>query len=344
MGHELDQTNDIVSFANSRNDAWHQLGQSVGHLMTATEVMAEAHLANWNVRKVPMHITTDPIISDEGVTPGEQIEVPNKWATVRTNPITGKTEPLGVVGNVYTPLQNEASTEMLDAMRDESSAAFETAGALRGGRETFVTMKLPEAMKFTSPITGKDDVTELYIAALNSHDGNSPFRFIVTPTRIVCANTQGMALRNAQASFSLRHTINAKNAINEARAALGLTFKYLEEFESAVQTMIAREMEGVQVIEIIHAVTGVDKAPTERAKNMRLEHAGQIMGLYRESDTVAPFKGTAFGVYNAVTEYADHFMKVGKKGDAADQRALRTITSDSVLDLKTNAYKQLTLV
>ena len=51
MAHELDITNDVASFANSRADAWHRLGQSVGHTMTAREALAAAHLANWNERK-----------------------------------------------------------------------------------------------------------------------------------------------------------------------------------------------------------------------------------------------------------------------------------------------------
>ena len=37
MAHELDSTNGHVSFANSRTDAWHRLGQSVGHAMTGFE-------------------------------------------------------------------------------------------------------------------------------------------------------------------------------------------------------------------------------------------------------------------------------------------------------------------
>jgi hypothetical protein len=35
MDHELDTTDGQVSFANSRTDAWHRFGQSVGHAITA---------------------------------------------------------------------------------------------------------------------------------------------------------------------------------------------------------------------------------------------------------------------------------------------------------------------
>ena len=101
------------------------------------------------------------------------LAVPDFYATVRTNPINGALDVLGVVGSKYEPVQNEASCDLLDALVDESGAHFETAGALRGGRETFVTMKLPNSMVFDGR-DGSKDRTDFYLAALNSHDGYLP--------------------------------------------------------------------------------------------------------------------------------------------------------------------------
>ena len=72
-----------------------------------------------------------------------------------------------MVGNKYEPVQNEESCALLDALTEESGAHFETAGALRGGRETFVTLKLPESMVFDGR-DGSKDRTDFYLAALNS--------------------------------------------------------------------------------------------------------------------------------------------------------------------------------
>jgi hypothetical protein len=173
VAHELDSTNGAVSFANSRADAWHRLGQSVGHAMTAREALDAAHLAGWNVRKMPLQIPQEPIITENGVTTHPPIRVPDQFATVRTNPITGDIDYLGVVGSKYEPVQNEASCDVLDALTDASGAHFETAGALHGGRETFVSMKLPKSMTFTGH-DGTPDRTDWYLAALNSHDGYLP--------------------------------------------------------------------------------------------------------------------------------------------------------------------------
>ena len=173
MAHELDTTDGQVSFANSRSDAWHRLGQSVGHTMTAREALDAAHLAGWNVRKMPLQVPQQPVLHDDGVTTPPPLPVPDFYATVRTNPINGALDVLGVVGGKYEPVQNEASCDLLDALVDESGAHFETAGALRGGRETFVTMKLPNSMVFDGR-DGSKDRTDFYLAALNSHDGYLP--------------------------------------------------------------------------------------------------------------------------------------------------------------------------
>ena len=55
------------------------------------------------------------------------------------------THLLGVVGSGYHPLQNEEHAEFLNLLADESGAIFDTAGSLRGGRQVFVTMKLPNS-------------------------------------------------------------------------------------------------------------------------------------------------------------------------------------------------------
>ena len=141
--------------------------------------------------------------------------------TVRTNPQTGRTEYLGVVGDDYATVQNEQVAEMLNLLVDESGAHFETAGSMRKGKSVFVTMKLPNAME----IAGVDRM-DLYLAATTSHDGTASLRLDATPVRIVCANTQRMAYARSQGSYTFRHTSNVHAQISEAREALGLVWKH----------------------------------------------------------------------------------------------------------------------
>lgn len=100
------------------------------------------------MRKVPV---TAHEVTEGGVS---AIEVADRFATVRTNPFTQAPEALGVVGRDYTPLQNEAHCGFLNTLADQSGAVFDTAGSLRGGRQVFVTMRLPESLQ----IGGSDEV------------------------------------------------------------------------------------------------------------------------------------------------------------------------------------------
>jgi hypothetical protein len=105
------------------------------------------------------------------------LEVPGAYATVRTNPFTGaRASPWASSVAGYHPLQNEEHAAFLNHLADASGATFDTAGSLRGGRQVFVTMRLPQHLSI-----GGTDRVDLNIAALNSHDGSSAFRVLVTP-------------------------------------------------------------------------------------------------------------------------------------------------------------------
>jgi Domain of unknown function (DUF932) len=130
MAHELDITNGVASFA-ARTDAWHRLGQTVGHSMVAEEALAMAQLSGWSVHKRRLVVPMEPVITDNGVTTPAPLPVDDHFATVRTNPITGKIDVLGVVGSKYEPVQNEESCALLNALTDQSGAVFETALSAR---------------------------------------------------------------------------------------------------------------------------------------------------------------------------------------------------------------------
>jgi phage/plasmid-like protein (TIGR03299 family) len=345
MAHELDITDGQASFANSRSDAWHRLGQSIGHTMTAREALQAARLAGWNVRKMALQVPQEPVIKDTGVTTPPPLAVPDFYATVRTNPINARIDVLGVVGSKYEPVQNEASCDLLDALVDQSGGAhFETAGALRGGRETFVTMKLPNSMVFDGK-DGSKDRTEFYLVALNSHDGSSKFRFLITPIRIVCANTQSAALASAKASWGISHTGGARFAIQEARHALKLSWRYIEAFEAEAAALYAAPMDTEQMRRFANTLLEVDSAGTAATLRHRRERANGIVKLWTSSPTVAPIAGTRWAAYNAVTEFLDHIVPVRgarTSTDASTARALRTVTGAAGTgSLKAQAFRLL---
>lgn len=330
MSHQIDEmAPGVHAFAAAREDAWHRLGVTIPQEFDAAGAMEFAHLGGWNVRKLPMSATE---ITEDGVT---VIESKTRFMTVRTNPVTGQTEELGDVGAVYLPIQNEAHCELLDALVDESGAHFDTAGSLRGGREVFVSMKMPEHLTI-----GGSDAVNLNVVALNSHDGTKPFRFLVTPVRVVCANTQAAAIRQAKSSFGIKHTSGNGGKIAEAREALGLTFKYIDAFQAEAEKLAAQSFTPVMFDRFADTLLGIDPVSPDKSSKRTLEHADNIKSLWRESVTLDGIRDTKWGAYQAVIEYWDHFAPANGS-DKATARAIRTLTTRPVVDLKEHAFAML---
>lgn len=298
MSHNLDINAGVASFVSANTDAWHSLGQVVhkadGSGLTALEAMREGQLADWHTRKLPLFYTTES---------GDQVGVPGRYATVRDNPvIRGQVDTLGVVGEDYTVVQNEAHAELLDYIADESGAHFETAGALCGGRQTFLTMKLPSTM-----LVGGVDPVDTYVASINSHDGSMAFTLMVTPVRIVCANTLNMAFGNHKSMLRRTHTTNIMRDVrHQARAALDLTFKYLDEFQAQAEQMINTTLTQSRFEQLIAAEFGAPEgaaAATVTRTNNKLE---EMASLFSDAFTQEGVRNTVWAGLNALTEWNDH--------------------------------------
>lgn len=345
MSHDLESTNGVTFYADSRDDAWHQLGQKVGHNMTVEEAMDNARLGGWDVRKVPLTIPAE--VSESGVFGA--LDVPDQFGVVRTNPVNGERDYLGVVGSVYDPIQNEATASFIQSVVDEFDANLETAGSLAGGRDVFITMKLPHTMEVLG-VNGFVDKTEYYLAALNNHTGKSSFRLILTPIRVVCRNTQQAAISAAKTSWKVRHTAAATGKVQEAREKLGLVWSSVGALDEEFKRLSEIPLEYAEAKEFTERLVELKKVdPDSTAATRRRNAAGSILNLFRSSPTITPIAGTRYAMYNAVTEYVDWFQGVRGAGEGSkaqqDARALRSIRElEQSSTLKTEAFALLRAV
>ena len=293
--------------ATDRQNVWGTLGTNVENARTTTDVFEAAKLNNWNVRKTPAYFMTEPVLSEEGVTPATPVAVPGKFATVFDDPITGTVQPLGVVGRTYQPVQNEEIGTLLDALIGESGAVPQTAGSMRDGRDVFVSMKMPESLKVITP-DGVTDAVDLNVVALNSHDGTGSVRLLVTPIRLACMNQQRAAFASAVSSVRLRHTRNVTVAIEEIRRALGLVSVYAEQFEESAQALMDAPMNAEESARFFARLTGsLESGLSTRTQQNRSDLARAIQSNHIGTRTLSEDERfTRWGVYQAVTEYVDH--------------------------------------
>lgn len=332
MAHEIETfSNGTAAAAFGMTPAWHRLGTVFDHGMTGEEALIAAQLAGWNVRLAPLQAVE---ITEDGV---ETADANDRYATVRTHPITGRLDVLGVgLSAGFTPAQNEESVEFVNALTD--SAPLSAAGSLRGGRQVFFCCEIPYDM-----LVGGVDQMRLFLALLNGHDGSMGFRAVVSPIRVVCANTQDMAIASAQQRWSIRHTKGATKAIEEARRTLNLTWKYVEAFEKEAQRMIDTKITNDKFEAIAKTLMGDPAEPGLKPSGvtMRTNKLQMVQTIYR-SDTTRHVAGTTWGAYQAFAQLADH--KDGTlRGEQAEKRSLAAVDGSGV-SLKENAYRLLSLV
>ena len=328
MAHNLDINAGQASFVSAREDAWHRLGTVLPDSFTAEQAMEHGLLGGWNVRKVPLY--ADPSVTIEGTTEvapaapfddeddmlaeqgpeqpaAARLLVPNHYAVVRDNPVTkGQVDTLGVVGGRYHPIQNEAHAEFLNTLVDESGAHFDTAGALDGGRKVFITMQLPGHIK-----VGGVDQVDMYLAAVNSHDGSLPFTIMVTPVRIVCQNTLNLAWQGASSAVKLRHTRRAgESIVARARETLDLSFAYLDNFQTEAEQLINTTMTQLQFEEIIQEAFGADEDASAGVITRKDKVLDEMAELFADAYTQDGIRDTAWAGLNTLTEWADHYAPV----------------------------------
>ena len=109
MSHEIN-INEETGKANVfvvKEPAWHGLGTVVQEAVTAEEAIQLAGL-DFDVIKQPVLYEVN----------GEVREVPHNHAIVRSD----NSDVLGVVGDVYTPLQNREAFKFFDALVSEKEA------------------------------------------------------------------------------------------------------------------------------------------------------------------------------------------------------------------------------
>lgn len=301
MAHQLDVKDDgtVAMFyvkANERDVPWHRLGTAVPDALTAHDAMKTAGL-DWNVTKRPLYASLHGVIAD-GEAVLEPVLVPDQFAIIRDE----DNAVLGTVGGQYEPFQNSEAFEFLDSLVDSGEAKYDTAGSLRGGRSVFISMKTPRTI-----LIGGADPVDTYIMLSNAHDGSRAVTGVNTVVRTVCANTEQLALRDYKAMFTMRHDQTMRGKVQEARDALGMTFAYFDEWEKAMNDLVAQDFtlrEFETLVGTLYPARGSDeKANRERQLS--------LIGTLESSPTIGDgIRRTKWGAFNAVTEYLDHYAAV----------------------------------
>ena len=98
--------------------------------------------------------------------------------------------------------------------------------------------------------------------------------------------------RRARASFAISHTGGARFAIQEARSALRLSWRYIDAFEAEAAALYATPMDVDEARRFAAELVKVEQAESDTARNRRREQASAIVKLFVCSPSVEPIGGT----------------------------------------------------
>lgn len=256
---------------------WHGIGTVVEEAPTSEDAIRIARL-DWTVDQFPVFANGN--------------EIPGYFVNVRSD----TNEALGVVRNRYKIVQNTEAFDFVDGIvaNKHLECRYETAGSLFNGRRIFLLVKLPN-----KDLLG--DLVENYLFFTNSHDGSSALTAGITNVRVVCNNTLQMALEGASRIWRCRHTTNIEGKKQQAKEALGMAVKYMEGMEKTAWQMASKKINEEAFFRKLFEAN-----PTALADKSKEETISRIHLIYSEKDDLQNFKGTAWGMYNAVADFVSN--------------------------------------
>lgn len=323
----------VKSMFSVREVPWHREGIILDNYPKSIDEAIVAAGLNWEVKQVPVQVRVG----------GKLHKAKNVVANVRVDPVTGEVEFLGVVTKKYKPVQNREAFEFLANVYG-TELLFETAGELGTGQRVWVLMKLPNWVT----IAGDEHVAYAFVS--NSHDGKSSVMSACTPVRIVCQNTLNAALRGVQRSYTIRHMGDMSSKIAEARNVLGVTVDYYEQFKSVGDQLGLAKVGDRKAKNIIESIFPYNEEKGDRAAKNVDEARRVVMEVFKTGgstaleyegisnyDTRGNAPGTAWSLYNSVTEYADwgrsvrlsRWKRAVDDPDGLKARAFSTVLSAS---------------
>lgn len=241
--------------------------------LTVSEALEESGM-NFHVEKRPVF---------QQLNDGQFVEVPGKFATYRTDTEAA----LGVVGNQYTPFNNEPALALVDELLG-FGAVIDAAGTWNNGADVFVTARLQNGIT----VNGEEEL-DLHLLFRNNHAGTGSVSGYITPVRLSCTNMMSSAVGKAVSQWKCRHTRSVGERVQEAATALKLVDSYKTEMEDAIKLLQETEINLDEFTNFVKELTDA-----ERVQNSMID-------VYNTSPTVT--QGNRWGAFNAVTEALDWF-------------------------------------
>ena len=290
-----------------RKTPWHGLGTRVQDAPSSSEALIKAGL-DWNVVQEPIYTETEELI--EGY---------------KANVRDSDRKVLGVVTDRYKVIQNQEAFAFTDELLGEG-VRYETAGSLHGGKKVWLLAHMPHEY-----IISGERISP-YLLFSNTHDGSGAIKVALTPIRVVCQNTLNLALSQASRSWSMIHTGNIQNKLQEAKDTLFMAEKYMDNLGKEFETLRMQSMTDKQVMEFIETLLPIeDNATSQQKRNMKRLQEDMKM-RYFDAPDLQDVGRNAYRFINAVSDFATHAEPLRKTANYKENLFSRTVEGHPLID------------
>lgn len=290
-----------------RKTPWHGLGTRVQEAPSSSEALIKAGL-DWNVVQEPIYTETEELI--EGY---------------KANVRDSDRKVLGVVTDRYKVIQNQEAFAFTDELLGEG-VRYETAGSLQGGKKVWLLAHMPHEY-----IISGERISP-YLLFSNTHDGSGAIKVALTPIRVVCQNTLNLALSQASRSWSMIHTGNIQNKLQEAKDTLFMAEKYMDNLGKEFETLRMQSMTDKQVMEFIETLLPIeDNATSQQKRNMKRLQEDMKM-RYFDAPDLQDVGRNAYRFINAVSDFATHAEPLRKTANYKENLFSRTVEGHPLID------------
>lgn len=270
---------------------WHGLGVKYEKAPSSSREIIEGAGLDWTVSDILMNTS----IHDR---------VLNYHAIYRTD----NNDVLGVVNKQHPKLvQNVDAFNAFDRLLG-TDVEIDTAASLGIGEKVFGCFKIGEKYKC------QDDDIEHYLVVFNDHlKADGKVTILNTPVRVVCQNTLSAALSNNLLKYRITVTSNTEINSSLATHILEAAQHSKEYLQKQSDELLKRKVTKEDVEKILDELFPYIKAEGESTHNK----ANERTAMQRETfltrcmgaDNLANYRGTHYQVFNALTDFTQHYFK-----------------------------------
>ena len=154
----------------------------------------------------------------------------------------------------------------------------------------------------------------------------------VTPVRVVCNNTLNLALNTARRSFSIIHTGNIQDKIQEAKDTLFMAEEYMDCLGVEFEQLRRQKITDQQIKEYIESLLPMEKEPTAVQSKNIIRLREDMMKRYYDAPDLKKLGNNTYRFINAVSDFATHGSPLRKTANYKENLFSRTVDGNPVID------------